>query len=82
MKCPTCNSIDSRVLDSRPVDDGSSIKRRRECPVCGKRFTTYEQIESVPLIVIKKDGKRLDYKREKTFNFVLCSEKRFFTNKL
>lgn len=56
MKCPACNSQDSRVLDSRPVNDGASIKRRRECPVCGKRFTTYEVIDTVPIAVVKRDG--------------------------
>ncbi len=58
MKCPACNHQDSRVLDSRPVDDGSSIKRRRECPFCGKRFTTYEVVDSVPIAVVKRDGTR------------------------
>ena len=58
MKCPVCNKTDSRVLDSRPAGDGSSIKRRRECPSCGKRFTTYEVIDSVPIAVVKKDGRR------------------------
>jgi transcriptional repressor NrdR len=57
MKCPVCNHSDSRVLDSRPVEDGSSIKRRRECPVCGKRFTTYEVVDTVPIAVIKRDGR-------------------------
>ncbi len=56
MKCPACNNPDSRVLDSRPVDDASSIKRRRECPVCGKRFTTYEVVDTVPIAVVKRDG--------------------------
>ena len=56
MKCPACNSPDSRVLDSRPVEDGSSIKRRRECPVCGKRFTTYEVVETVTITVVKRNG--------------------------
>ena len=56
MKCPACNSQDSRVLDSRPVNDGASIKRRRECPLCGKRFTTYEVIDTVPIAVVKRDG--------------------------
>lgn len=56
MKCPICAAPDSRVLDSRPVSDGASIKRRRECPACGKRFTTYEVVDSVPITVIKKDG--------------------------
>lgn len=58
MKCPACNNSDSRVLDSRPVEDGSSIKRRRECPACGKRFTTYEVIDTVPIAVVKRDGRR------------------------
>ena len=58
MKCPICNAPDSRVLDSRPIDDASSIKRRRECTKCGKRFTTYEKVETSPVLVIKKDGSR------------------------
>lgn len=57
MKCPICNFSDSRVLDSRPVNEGSSIKRRRECPSCGKRFTTYEVVDTVPISVIKRDGR-------------------------
>ena len=56
MKCPVCNFQDSRVLDSRPVEDGSSIKRRRECSGCGKRFTTYEVIDTVPIAVVKRNG--------------------------
>ena len=58
MKCPVCNFQDSRVLDSRPVEDGASIKRRRECANCGKRFTTYEVIDTVPIAVVKRDGRR------------------------
>ena len=58
MKCPLCSNSDSRVLDSRPIDDGASIKRRRECPACGKRFTTYEVVDTVPIEVIKRDGRR------------------------
>ena len=58
MKCPVCNFSDSRVLDSRPVEDGSSIKRRRECPSCGKRFTTYEVVDTVSIAVVKRDGRR------------------------
>ncbi len=57
MKCPACNFPDSRVLDSRPNDGGASIKRRRECPNCGKRFNTYEVVDSVPVTVIKRDGR-------------------------
>lgn len=56
MKCPCCGATDSRVLDSRPANEGASIKRRRECPACAKRFTTYEIVDSVPIVVIKKDG--------------------------
>ncbi len=65
MKCPTCNHPDSRVLDSRPVDDATSIKRRRECPACGKRFTTYEVVDTVPIAVVKRDGSREFFDRHK-----------------
>ena len=65
MKCPVCNSQDSRVLDSRPVDEGASIKRRRECPTCGKRFTTYEVIDTVPIAVVKRDGRREFFDKHK-----------------
>ncbi len=65
MKCPACASQDSRVLDSRPVEDGTSIKRRRECPLCGKRFTTYEVIDSVSIAVLKRDGRREFFDRHK-----------------
>ena len=58
MKCQFCNSEDSRVIDSRPTDDGASIRRRRECIACGKRFTTYEKVETIQLLVIKKDQNR------------------------
>ena len=58
MKCPLCNFSDSRVLDSRPIDEGASIKRRRECISCGKRFTTYEVVDTVPIAVLKRDGRR------------------------
>ncbi len=65
MKCPYCEYLESKVVDSRPADEGASIRRRRECLKCGRRFTTYEQIEFEPLIVIKKDGKRQAYSRQK-----------------
>lgn len=65
MRCPSCNSSDSRVLDSRPVDEGTSIKRRRECPVCGKRFTTYEVIDNVPISVVKRDGRQEFFDKHK-----------------
>ena len=71
MRCPYCDYLESKVIDSRPIDDGSSIRRRRECLKCEKRFTTYEQIESVPLIIIKKDGKRQTYNRQKLLNGIL-----------
>ena len=65
MKCPLCNCQDSRVLDSRPIDEGASIKRRRECPSCGKRFTTYEVIDTVPIAVVKRDGRREFFDKHK-----------------
>lgn len=65
MKCPACNFQDSRVLDSRPIDDGSSIKRRRECPSCGKRFTTYEVVDTVPIAVVKRNGEREFFDKHK-----------------
>ncbi len=71
MKCPFCEYSESKVIDSRPVDEGASIRRRRECLKCEKRFTTYEQIESVPLVVIKKDGKREVFNRQKLINGIL-----------
>lgn len=65
MKCPLCNSQDSRVLDSRPVEEGASIKRRRECIVCGKRFTTYEVVDTVAIAVVKRDGRREFFDKHK-----------------
>lgn len=65
MKCPVCNYHDSRVLDSRPVDDDASIKRRRECPMCGKRFTTYEVVDNVPIDVVKRSGKHEFFDKHK-----------------
>ena len=65
MKCPYCNNPDTRVVDSRPVDDNTSIRRRRVCDVCGKRFTSYERVESIPLMVIKKDKNREIFDRSK-----------------
>ena len=65
MKCPACSFADSRVLDSRPVDDGGSIKRRRECPSCGKRFTTYEVVDTVPITVVKRSGKHEFFDKHK-----------------
>ena len=65
MKCPYCNQDNTRVVDSRPVDDNTAIRRRRMCDECGKRFTTYEKVETIPLIVIKKDQNREQYDRSK-----------------
>ena len=65
MKCPYCNAQDTKVIDSRPADDNSSIRRRRLCDACGKRFTTYEKVETIPLNVIKKDETREQYDRAK-----------------
>ena len=58
MRCKYCSSVDSKVIDTRPSEDGTSIRRRRECNVCGKRFTTYEKVEELPIMVVKKDGSR------------------------
>ena len=65
MKCPYCNEADTKVIDSRPAEDNSSIRRRRQCERCGKRFTTYEKLETMPLMVIKKDNSRETYDRSK-----------------
>ena len=65
MKCPFCSSENTRVIDSRPADDNNSIRRRRMCDECGKRFTTYEKVATIPLIVIKKDNNREQYDRSK-----------------
>lgn len=71
MKCPYCGKTDTRVIDSRPAEDGSSIRRRRCCDQCGKRFTTYEKVETIPLIVIKKDNTRQQYDRSKIESGIL-----------
>ncbi len=71
MKCPYCNQLDTRVIDSRPAEDGNSIRRRRSCDSCGKRFTTYEKVETIPLIIIKKDNNREQYNRGKIENGIL-----------
>lgn len=71
MRCPYCNDPDTRVIDSRPSEDGTSIRRRRSCDECGKRFTTYEKVETIPLIIIKKDNTREQYNRGKIEQGVL-----------
>lgn len=77
MKCPYCSFNEDRVIDSRPTDEGSAIRRRRECCNCLKRFTTYEKVESLPLMVIKKDKSREPFDREKLLNGLLrACEKR------
>lgn len=77
MKCPFCSYFESKVIDSRPTDEGQAIRRRRECIKCGKRFTTYEKIEEIPLIVVKKDGNRQSYNRNKLLNGIIkACEKR------
>ncbi|MCR5279750.1 MAG: transcriptional regulator NrdR [Lachnospiraceae bacterium] len=71
MKCPFCGNADTRVIDSRPAEDNNSIRRRRICDECGKRFTTYEKVETIPLIIIKKDKNRETYDRVKLEGGVL-----------
>lgn len=77
MKCPFCGYLDSKVVDSRPAEDGTSIRRRRECLECHKRFTTFEVMESLPVVVIKKDGSRQSFDRSKLLNgMIRACEKR------
>ena len=77
MKCPFCGYAESKVIDSRPAEEGSTIRRRRECLACGKRFTTYEIIERLPLVVVKRDGSRQSFDRVKVINgLVRACEKR------
>ena len=73
MKCPYCHYGDSRVVDSRSADDGATIRRRRECNQCGKRFTTYEAVEKMPLMVVKRDGRREPFDRNKILNGIIRS---------
>ena len=77
MRCPFCSFLETKVTDSRATDEGSTIRRRRECQQCGKRFTTYEMVEELPLMVIKKGGRREQFDRNKLVNGVLrACEKR------
>ena len=71
MKCPYCGKTDTRVIDSRPAEDNSSIRRRRCCDECGKRFTTYEKVETIPVMIIKKDDTRQQYDRSKIESGIL-----------
>ena len=73
MRCPYCKQLDSRVIDSRGADDGNSIRRRRECTACGRRFTTYEVVEKMPLMVIKNDGRRVVFDKDKLLNGLIRS---------
>lgn len=73
MRCPFCKADDSRVIDSRSTDEGNSIRRRRECSACGKRFTTYETIEKTPLMVIKRDGRKVVFDRDKMLKGLIRS---------
>ena len=77
MKCPYCGYSESKVIDSRPADENSSIRRRRECLSCSKRFTTYETVESLPMVVVKKDGSRQSFDRRKVLGgMIRACEKR------
>ena len=84
MKCPSCAHFDSKVIDSRPSADNSSIRRRRECLNCQRRFTTYETIETVPIIVIKKDKSRESFDRNKMFNSIIraCDKRQVSRNQM
>lgn len=77
MKCPFCDFYETKVIDSRPTDEGQAIRRRRECIKCNRRFTTYEKVEEIPLIVVKKDGNRQAYDRNKLLTGIIkACEKR------
>ncbi len=84
MKCPFCNCENTRVIDSRPAEDNSSIRRRRVCDVCNKRFTTYEKVEAIPLIIVKKDDNREAYDRSKIETGVLraCHKRPVSTDRI
>ncbi len=77
MKCPYCGHLESKVVDSRPAEEGASIRRRRECLACQRRFTTYETVESLPLMIVKKDGSRQTFEKSKVLNgMIRACEKR------
>ncbi|MGM9552384.1 MAG: transcriptional regulator NrdR, partial [Clostridia bacterium] len=84
MRCPFCDFADSKVIDSRPTEEGSSIRRRRECIECGRRFTTYEKVESIPIMVIKKDLTREPFDRNKVLSGIIkaCEKRPVETQKL
>src|SRR5437899_9059377 len=76
MKCPFCGAADNKVVDSRESETGEAIRRRRECLVCGKRFTTYERVEALPLFVLKKDGRREEFSHQKLLGGLLVASKK------
>ncbi|WP_432665200.1 transcriptional regulator NrdR [Wukongibacter baidiensis] len=77
MNCPFCSHYETKVVDSRPTDEGQAIRRRRECITCKKRFTTYEKVEEIPIIIVKKDGNRQSFNRNKIINgLIRACEKR------
>ena len=84
MRCPFCKKADSRVIDSRAADDGNTIRRRRECSGCGRRFTTYEVVEQLPLMVIKNDGRREPFQTKKLMDGLLrsCDKRDIPTEKI
>ncbi len=84
MRCPYCSTADSRVLDSRPSEEGNAVRRRRECGECGKRFTTYERVDELPLIIVKKDGRRELFDRRKLLAGLTtaCQKRTISTNLL
>ena len=84
MKCPFCFTLDSKVVDSRPTEEGSVTRRRRECISCGKRFTTYEKIENLPILVVKKDGRREAFDSNKIMSGLLraCEKRPLYVRKL
>ena len=84
MKCPFCGDEDSKVIDSRAADENTAIRRRRQCDVCGKRFTTYEKVEMVPIMVIKKDNNREPYDRKKVEDGIIrsCHKRPVSMNKI
>lgn len=73
MKCPFCNTIDTKVIDSRPAEDNTTVRRRRQCESCLKRFTTYEKVDSIPIIIVKKDNTREAYDRRKIEDGIIRS---------
>ncbi len=75
VRCPTCSSLDDKVIDSRTADDGSATRRRRECLACGSRFTTFERLEEAPLVVVKRSGERVAFERSKVVSGVLAAAK-------